>query len=219
MSRGRHRDCSAASRSQRDQVPPNGLKKIYLPWVPALKGPEADACANGNAGFELGRGAGRRVPPREQPPVTVYQFNALEYRGAGGPPWQELVELPGNQTCQVLTPELRFSGRLLLVLERRVAAPAEHGDDRQLPSRRNARLADGEHQRVFRGHRHADGTTVNVNVASPRGQVAQAGSQIPATGPGQSHRFELNAGDVALFVSPASSDLSGSLVHATNRCR
>ena len=71
------------------EVPPNGLKKFFLPWVPQLKhfmarcpadstpdpGPLTSARVLGGA-FHLTTSA----------PVTVYQFNPLEFVSKGGPP-------------------------------------------------------------------------------------------------------------------------------------
>ena len=76
-------------------------------------------------------------------PVTVYQFNALEYRGQGGPAGKDWVDCPGNQVCAMTLDAVG----LLLVHQRRLAAPAEHGDDRQLPGHRQARLDRGQHPR------------------------------------------------------------------------
>jgi hypothetical protein len=65
-------------------VPPGELRKIYLPWVPALKGGDANAAGQPPAftsSVVAGGGAYHLVSTR---PVIVYQFNALEYKGAGG---------------------------------------------------------------------------------------------------------------------------------------
>ena len=32
-------------------------------------------------------------------PVTVFQFNALEYQGKGGPPGKDWSSCPGNDPC------------------------------------------------------------------------------------------------------------------------
>ena len=67
------------------QVQPNGLGVIYLDWVPELKGPDADVCASGTPPHESVRvddGAYKLVSTL---PVTVWQFNALEYQATGGP--------------------------------------------------------------------------------------------------------------------------------------
>ena len=102
-------------------VAPGSLNKIILPWVAELKGP--DLIPMGASVLSIGcgwgaleeeqRSSGRRLP--------VQPARVPRHRRRSG---QGLVEVR----------EARFHGaRLLLVLERRVAAPAEHRDDRQLP--------------------------------------------------------------------------------------
>ncbi len=66
-------------------VPPGELRKIYLPWVPELKGVESDACFSGLPTLEssvvVPHGAYHLV---SSSPVIVYQFNALQYQPVGG---------------------------------------------------------------------------------------------------------------------------------------
>jgi hypothetical protein len=65
-------------------VQPGALAKIYLPWVSDLKGPDADECGSATpltASVVKAAGAYHLVSTS---PVIVYQFNALEYKGAGG---------------------------------------------------------------------------------------------------------------------------------------
>jgi hypothetical protein len=87
-------------------VSPNSLQKIYLPWVAELKGPEpgtgtADNCPNvprpaDQPSVRVTNGAYHLVSSR---PVTVYQFNALEYAPKGGPAGKDWSECPGNKYC------------------------------------------------------------------------------------------------------------------------
>jgi hypothetical protein len=65
-------------------VQPGALAKIYLPWVPELKGPDTNECGAATpltASVVKTGGAYHLVSTS---PVIVYQFNALEYKGAGG---------------------------------------------------------------------------------------------------------------------------------------
>jgi hypothetical protein len=65
-------------------VPAGELKKVYLPWVPALKGKDTDECGAAlsfDTSVVAQSGAFHLVSTS---PVIVYQFNALEYKGAGG---------------------------------------------------------------------------------------------------------------------------------------
>ncbi len=66
------------------QVSPNGVQKIYLPWVPLLKGPEGDACGSAQPNTESVHAARGAYHLTSSEPITAYQFNALEYQGQGG---------------------------------------------------------------------------------------------------------------------------------------
>src|SRR5579871_13066 len=81
-------------------IPVGGLEKIYLPWVPALKGPDFDSCAHldtiPSASIVAPGGAYHLISTQ---PVTVYQFNALEYRGAGGGEGKDWSKCPGLTGC------------------------------------------------------------------------------------------------------------------------
>jgi hypothetical protein len=78
---------------------PGGLATIYLPWVAALKGPDCNECggwafpgtndgpASPLANSVLERGGAYHLV--SSVPVTVYQFNALEYQPKGGPPGKD----------------------------------------------------------------------------------------------------------------------------------
>ncbi|MBX3212657.1 MAG: IgGFc-binding protein [Labilithrix sp.] len=65
-------------------VPPGELRKIVLPWVPSLKGPDFDECTSSSplaSSVVVSQGAYHLV---SSTPVIVYQFNALQYKGEGG---------------------------------------------------------------------------------------------------------------------------------------
>ncbi len=82
--------------NQTVMVPPDQLVKIYLPWVPELKGPDQDAQTAGtplSASVVKTGGAFHLV---SSVPVIVYQFSALEYKGAGGPTGKDWSSCPGN---------------------------------------------------------------------------------------------------------------------------
>lgn len=84
---------------EQHQVQPGSLQTIYLPWVPALKGQDSNECGEAmpiSASVLAQGGAFHLVSSR---PVTVYQFNALQYKGEGGPAGKNWSACPGNQTC------------------------------------------------------------------------------------------------------------------------
>ncbi len=80
-------------------VAPGALVKTYLPWVSALKGADADACgtSTGLSGSVVARASAYHLV--SSVPVIVTQFNALEYKGQGGPPGKSWASCPGNTTC------------------------------------------------------------------------------------------------------------------------
>ncbi|MGZ3476682.1 MAG: hypothetical protein ACXVCJ_19445, partial [Polyangiales bacterium] len=81
-------------------VSAGALSKIYLPWQHALKGPDADDCGDAQklaGSVRVAGGAYHLVSTR---PVSVYQFNALEYAGEGGPDGKKWDDCPGRQVCE-----------------------------------------------------------------------------------------------------------------------
>ena len=85
--------------SQSQTVAPDDLAKFYLPWVPELKGGDSDSCGNASplATSVVMQGAAFHLV--SSVPVTVYQFNALEYAGKGGPGGKDWSKCPGDQMC------------------------------------------------------------------------------------------------------------------------
>ena len=62
-------------------VAPNSVQVIQLPWEPTLKGPASGSVVPFPASVKVAQGAYR---VRSTQPVTVYQFNPLEYTLPGG---------------------------------------------------------------------------------------------------------------------------------------
>jgi hypothetical protein len=192
-------------------VPAGELTKIYLPWVAALKGPDTDRCGTAMPLRASVKEAGGAYHLVSSIPVTVYQFNALEYQGTGGPFGKTWNACPGDLECpDGFTPIgcYSFSNDASLL----IPSTAMTGNYR----------VTGEHGwglanigAYFAVTAVADDTQVTVHVSST-GQIV-AGGTIPATGPNGTVTFRLDAGDVAELVSAPSddSDLSGSLVQAT----
>ncbi|WP_437778721.1 IgGFc-binding protein [Sorangium sp. So ce1097] len=193
------------------EIPPNSLSKVYLPWVPELKGPDANACGSGRSisrSVRVDGGAYHLVSTR---PVTVYQFNALEYKGAGGPDGKDWSSCPGNDVCDPRAAEptvgcFSFTNDASLLLP----STAMTGNYR-VPGQQGWSEVGMGGTLVITGT--TDGTSVTVSVA--QGGAVVAGGGVPATRGGESFTVELDEGDVVEILGDPASDLSGSLVTAT----
>lgn len=184
------------------EVVPGALEVIYLPWVPELKGGQADECGSSPAMsasvLKIG-GAYHLVSTR---PVTVYQFNALEYKGQGGPPGKDWSSCLGNDICYDIGRSVgcfSFSNDASLLLP----STAMTG---------NYRLVGANAVNAMPTYVTITATQDNTEVELRSAGTTIAGGGIAALAPGQSGTFVLNKGDVAQVLSR--DDLSGSLVFA-----
>jgi len=187
------------------------LVKLYLPWVRELKGEEADECGRGKpltATVRANKSAYHVVTSR---PVTVYQFNALQYEGKGGAPGKSWANCPGDRPC---TQDgfsypigcYSFTNDASLLLP----ATALSGNYRIT----GAKSAAGTTSYVaITGTKDATEVTVSLG---PRGRIISGGG-LPYVGANGTATFTLNDGDVIqlLVSATATSDLSGSLIRAT----
>ena len=212
--------------NQTATVPPGQLAKLYLPWVPSLKGPDADTCGTAQPISSVLQ-AGGAFHLVATAPVSVYQFNALEYQPTGGPPGKDWSSCPGYIPCTDQTSPnygttagcYSFSNDASLLLP----STAMTGNYRV--AGHEGVVVEGESQAVdatmsttaldatvaITGTQN--GTTVKIKVASAA-QVG-AGTGIAATSGGGTLTLTLNAGDVAELVATGGSDLSGSVVQAS----
>ncbi|MFO0755042.1 MAG: IgGFc-binding protein [Byssovorax sp.] len=190
-------------------IPPNDLRTIYLPWVAALKGPDADECGSATPLAKTVRATGGAYHLVSTKPVTVYQFNALEYQGAGGPPGKNWNSCPGNQTCFSTFTAIgcfSFSNDASLLLP----STAMTGNYRVTGQKGWSTANIGSYFAVT-GTKNGTDVTVKVGGAG----TIIAGGGIGAVNGGGTANFSLNEGDVVEIVGDPSSDLSGSLVQAT----
>lgn len=192
-------------------IAPGALEKIYLPWVPSLKGPDLFECAPMPLpeSVRADKGAYHLVSTR---PVTVWQFNALEYRGSGGPVGKKWDACPPPGYCRagkldcfsftndasLLLPSTAMTGNY------RVTAIGGWTDVSNAPVT-NA---------YFAITATADNTDVTVKVGK-KGRILP-GAGITATEANGTLSLKMNAGDVVeLACEPgAACDPSGSLVKA-----
>lgn len=182
-------------------IPPNELRTIFLPWVHELKGPEAEPC--GNVAEPLAatvRSEGGAYHLQSSVPVTVYQFNALEYAPAGGPEGKDWSSCPAAE-CDVECFSYSNDASLLLpspalTTNYRVTGYPGTGIGSTLS------ITGIE-----------DGTDVTVTLSSTG--AIMAGGGVPTTAGGGVAQLSLDRGDVVELVAPPDADLSGSLVQSS----
>ena len=213
-----------AGTNQTVTVAPDSIAKLYLPWVPALKGADSNACGEAvplSASVVAPASAYHLV---SSVPVTVYQFNALEYAGAGGPAGKDWSSCPGFQACadpdsanygatvgcfsftndsSLLFPSTAMTGNYRIAGYAGESYPAGDG---------------GAEVPIMNGYivvtATADATHVKVLLSNTAHVLA--GGTVVDTAPGGEVDLTLNAGDVAELAgaSGASTDMSGTLVSA-----
>ncbi len=191
-------------------VPGGGLRKVHLPWVAELKGPQSDECGTASTNHQsvLARKGAYRLTSTV--PVIAYQFNALEYRGVGGPPDKDWDSCPGLQMCDPIMQAVgcfSFSNDASLLLP----TPALTGSYRVTGQPGWTEANMGPFLAITAT---ADGTTVDLKMSST-GRVDPNGA-IPGAGPGDVATYQLDAGDVLQLAGRPDADLSGSLVQASH---
>jgi hypothetical protein len=189
-------------------IGPGAPATIYLPWVPALKGPDADSCGAlaPSAASVVAPGAAYHLV--SDVPVAVYQFSALEYAGQGGPFGKSWSACPGSQTCaqsQTTIGCFSFSNDASLLLP----STAMTG---------NYRITgiSGWLMGAMGATFTITGTqpNTNVKVTLPASGHVLAGGTIPETMPGGVLQFTVGAGDVVELLGASDADNTGALVQA-----
>jgi hypothetical protein len=181
-------------------VPPQGLTKIYLPWVPELKGPY-DGGSGGPFASVLSKSGAYHLVSSD--PVSVYQFDALEYKGVGGPPNKSWAGC--NADYQSPEPCFSYSNDASILLP----STALTGNYRLAGYR-----GDNGWSSFVAVTATENGTTLKIKVASTGGILA--GNGIAAAPPGSIVSYALDAGDVLQLFSGQNDtdDITGSLVQA-----
>jgi len=214
-------------------VAPGGLEKIYLPWVPELKGPDFDSCTNGgrpSASVRVDKGAYHMT---SSVPVIAWQFNPLEYKAQGGPP---------GKTWQCPSPPMLCNGNghdcLSVSNDASLLLPTSAMTSHyRFFGKSGSRGAGGAMSRETAGTyaitATQDGTTVDVYVAKERRTLPNPaidpsgiapGGPIAATPAGGTVTFQMNAGDVIQLMGAQGPtwddldfDLSGSLLDSHDK--
>ncbi|MCC6644331.1 MAG: IgGFc-binding protein [Polyangiaceae bacterium] len=200
-------------------VEPGGLVKMFLPWVPELKSVTSPlkGCPTDvkTATVNAKQGAYHVTSTR---PIALYQFNAIEYQGKGGPGGKSWASCQ-TDTCggQLKNKCFSYTNDASLLLPStaltgayRIAGPtAWQSVDDTSPT------GGFIYPPYVAVTATVDGTQVQVKL-SATAAIAK-GSGLPSIGPGGTATFTLGRGDVALLVgeSAVGVDLSGSLVTAS----
>lgn len=221
--------------SKQVQVPAGELRKIYLPWVPALKGPDADNEGTATPLTASVYASGGAYHLVSSVPVIVAQFNALQYKGQGGegplppdagpdasPPAKNWSTCPGGASgcfsysndASLLLPSTALTTNVRVTGYKGWTIPEVPNPLPFLPPLRAKEEVMGPHITITAV---ADDTTVTVRL-SGSGKVLAGGAPIPATNGGGTLTLTMpKAGDVAELVSDKGEkfDFSGTLITST----
>ncbi len=192
-------------------VAPGQLQKFFLPWVTELKGPDfdQDTSVTGTAFTASVISHGGAYHLVSSVPVTVYQFNAIEYKPAGGPPSKDWSACPNDMGAGVSCYSYSNDASLLL------PSTAMTGNYRVMAQKGWSESGMAILGPYFTVTATANGTSVTVKT-SAAAQVL-AGGGIPTQNGVGTFTFALNQGDVAEIIGQPGDqdDFSGSLVTAT----
>jgi len=189
------------------QIAPNALQTIYLPWVEELKGSDCDVCGHSYSSpgtFRVTDGAYHLVTTY---PVTVYQFNALEYYGQGaGKDWSDS---PGLEICPTFGTPIgcfSFSNDASLLLP----STAWTGNYRITSMGGSQSTSNNNNYAAITGSE--DNTTVTFTASATA--AIYAGPGVPSAVAGNTINFPLQTGEVVVLHTGSGYDLSGSLISA-----
>jgi hypothetical protein len=196
------------------EVQPRSLAIVYLPWVAALKGPDALLDGRVVPFTSSVRVDGGAYHLTSSVPVALYQFNALEYAPTGGPPGKSWNNCPGDLSsigcfsysndASLLLPSTSLTGHY------RLAGLDGWAFDNSFDGQSEPDAGIGGYLAITGVAPSAD-----VSLALPAGVSVVGGHGVPAIAAGDSASFSLAAGDVVVVVGPHDGDLSGALVSAT----
>ncbi len=211
------------------QVPAGELKTIYLPWVPALKGPDVNEQGTSVAMTASVLAPGGAYHLVSTVPVTVTQFNALQYKpvggenASGGP--KDWSSCPGkgsgssppcfsySNDASLLIPSTAMTTSYRVASYKGWSLPEIPNPLPSLPPTPRQEVT-GTQLTITAT---ADDTVATVRL-SATARVLAGGAGLPATNGGGTMTITLaKAGDVAELVTEIGDrfDLSGSLITST----
>lgn len=186
-------------------VAPDNLQKIYLPWVPELKGKDADNCGHPFSSLT----ASALVPGgayhlKSDRPITAYQFNALEYAPTGGPATKDWTSCPGALHACAGVDCFSYSNDATLLFPTNVLTGTY----------RVTGIASEGGNSYFAVTATENDTKVTIKLSTTARVLAGGG--LKKTAGGGTAEVALNAGDVIQVAAQVDGDLSGSLITATH---
>lgn len=186
-----------------ETLPAKTARVVYLPWVTALKGPDATACGflDGAAGTTRVDGGAYRLT--SSLPVSVTQFNSIEAQAQGGPSGKSWSNCPKCPQAPLSCASRTADSSLLL-------PTSALGTSYRLASAAGSQQLNLGPTVTLTGT--ADGTHVSVTLSGSAQVVAGGG--ISAQGASASFSVTLQRADVIVLQASAKGDLSGSLISA-----
>jgi len=184
-------------------VDPSSLSTLFLPWVPELKDTNAVLGCSTSVKLSTARANGGAYHLTSNRPVTVYQFNALEYAPTGGPAGKDWSAC----NCPI-APCFSYTNDASLLLPSTAQTKAYRvmGPPRWKDPDNN----DFETPPYFAVTGLSDNTSVTVKLA-PGASIAGGGG-IANTPAGGTAQFAVNQGDVVEVIGGPNTDFSGTLV-------
>jgi IgGFc binding protein len=200
-----------SSTNQKGSVPPGQLQKFFLPWVTELKGgdfdPDTNVAGLGFTASVISHGGAYHLV--SDVPVTVYQFNAIEYKPAGGPSGKNWGACPNDTLGGVQC--FSYSNDASLLLPSTAWTP-NYRVMGQSGWTESGMAILGPYFAVTAA---TNGTMVTIKTSATSQVLAGAG--IPAQNGVGTFTIALNQGDVAEVVGQLGDqdDLAGSLITAS----
>jgi hypothetical protein len=194
--------------NQNGTVAAGQLEKFYLPWVTSLKGPDTDGDGTATAMTASVVAHGGAYHLVSSVPVSVYQFNALEYQPQGGPSGKNWSACPNDEGAGIQCFSYSNDASLLL------PSTAMTNNYRVMGQKGWSESGQAIMGPSFSITATANGTVVTVKTSASSHVLAGGG--IPATNGVGTFTIALNQGDVAEVVGQTgdTNDFSGSLVQA-----
>jgi hypothetical protein len=203
-------------------VQPGSLQEIKLPWVPELKGPAFNALTQGSRPTTSVRSDGGAYHLTSTVPVTVWQFNPLEYQKTAAELMSEMRTCdypPTASNSDGTNCESVSADAALLIPSTALSGNYRVSSKSALP----IGAPDGTGVSDSAGGFEITATQDMTHVKIELSDDLAGGVGVTAAKKGDVVEYDMNAGDVLELLSqPAPyagvphSDLSGSIVNATH---